>query len=195
MRSQVRPSVIRSLLASDKTGRTGQRMVRGFISAWDGSGPESMLIIILLQSAMTNSAAARLLRDFDTEVIRPSDSGHALHRLRLSLVGSELIGLAVARYILRLEPIASSTADGLAEALGPIISLLIGTGVERAAGADLDAEPTTEGRSAGRSPGEWDELSRNSHKHASDFGSIGAVPPGFLRGRHDTGPTSGPIPP
>lgn len=42
-------------------------------------------------------------------------------RLRATLVGSQLVGLAVSRYVLRLEPLASTPADELARHLGPTL--------------------------------------------------------------------------
>lgn len=42
-------------------------------------------------------------------------------RERATLAGSQLVGLAMIRYVLRLEPIASASIDRLAEVVGPTI--------------------------------------------------------------------------
>ena len=42
-------------------------------------------------------------------------------RERAALIGSQLVGLAMTRYVLRLEPIASASIDHLAEVVGPTI--------------------------------------------------------------------------
>jgi hypothetical protein len=41
--------------------------------------------------------------------------------LRATLAGTQLIGLAMARYLIGLEPVASMTADELAAAVGPTL--------------------------------------------------------------------------
>lgn len=42
--------------------------------------------------------------------------------LRANLVGSPMVGLAVARYVVRLEPLASTAPEDLAPAVGPILT-------------------------------------------------------------------------
>ena len=42
-------------------------------------------------------------------------------RLRAALVGSQLVGLAMVRYIIRLEPLASASADRVVAAVAPTV--------------------------------------------------------------------------
>ncbi len=42
-------------------------------------------------------------------------------QLRANLVASQMVGLAVARYVVRLEPLASAAPEELAPALGPTL--------------------------------------------------------------------------
>ena len=42
-------------------------------------------------------------------------------RERATLVGSQVVGLAMVRYLLRLEPLASASVDHLVEVMGPIV--------------------------------------------------------------------------
>jgi AcrR family transcriptional regulator len=98
----------------------GERLVRTVLTIWDatpGQGP----MLALLRSAVTDEAAAATLRDFvDRALFAPL--AHAVGAdspaLRASLAGSQMVGLAVARYVVRLEPLASATADELAPAVG-----------------------------------------------------------------------------
>ena len=46
---------------------------------------------------------------------------HALLRWIATLVGSQVVGLAMVRYLLRLEPLASASVDHLVEVMGPIV--------------------------------------------------------------------------
>ena len=59
-------------------------------------------------------------------------------QLRATLVGSQLIGLAMMRYIGHIEPLASATVDELVAALGPT--------VQRYLTGDLGARPGTRAR-------------------------------------------------
>jgi hypothetical protein len=65
-----------------------------------------------------------MLREFITEeVLGPIARrvGSPDARLRATLAGSQLIGLAVARYIIRVEPLASTPSTEVAAAVGPTV--------------------------------------------------------------------------
>lgn len=127
LRSRVDPDGIRSLLSRRAEVDPGHGIVEGFVKTWDRAGPESVLVI-MLRSAVTNATAARLLRALILEeIVAPAAAprtGRA-SRLRLSLIGSQLLGLGLARYIVRLEPLASASASALGKELGPGISALL----------------------------------------------------------------------
>ena len=42
-------------------------------------------------------------------------------RERATLVGSQVVGLAMIRYLFRLEPLASASVDHLVEVIGPTV--------------------------------------------------------------------------
>jgi AcrR family transcriptional regulator len=48
-------------------------------------------------------------------------AGHDRPELRASLVGSQMMGLAFARYVVRLQPLATADADTIASTIGPTI--------------------------------------------------------------------------
>ena len=52
------------------------------------------------------------------EALEQSGLSVASPRERATLAGSQLVGLAMIRYVLRLEPIASASIDHLAEVVG-----------------------------------------------------------------------------
>ena len=127
IRSQVNPARIHSFLTEHGSEEAGHAIVKGFATVWDNAGPESVLVI-MLRSATTQPTAARLLREVIVdEIVEPGARrrGGRADRLRLSLVGSQLLGLAIARYILRIEPIAQATPSALADHLGPAVSVLL----------------------------------------------------------------------
>lgn len=113
--------LVPQLLAGGPHG-LGERVVRTFLAVWDatpGQGP----MLALLRSAVSDETAAATLRDLLSRVIGRLVAGVGSDQpeLRTSLVVSQMAGLAVARYVVRIEPLATSGADVLAPALGATI--------------------------------------------------------------------------
>jgi hypothetical protein len=107
---------------------------------WDTAATRSQFLA-LIRSAVSDEAAARLLRDLLTAdgpeaVIR--DLGYPQAELRGALVGSQLVGLAFTRYVVRLEPLASADPETVAALVGPT--------VQRYLHGDLPDPPTTKER-------------------------------------------------
>ncbi|WP_431895143.1 TetR family transcriptional regulator [Micromonospora haikouensis] len=111
------------VLAGDPDG-VGERLVRTFLGVWDS--PAGAAAVALLRSAVSNEWTARLLREFlVTQVLRRVlhhlDVDPAELPLRGSLVASQLVGLALMRHVVRLEPVASAPAETLVAAVGPTV--------------------------------------------------------------------------
>jgi AcrR family transcriptional regulator len=113
-----------ALIAAGLDG-LGERLIRGAFELYD-SLPASELgaLIGLLRTATTNEDAASLLREsFETGGF--AQVAAALHLpqpgLRVALAGSILIGLAMARYVVRLEPIANADVDSLVAWYAPAL--------------------------------------------------------------------------
>jgi AcrR family transcriptional regulator len=123
MQFPIDPAVIIPALLAPGFDGLGERIVRMFLTVWDS--PESSHPFIgLLRSAMTHEKSAAMMREFVTSAIfgrvtvaldveRP--------QLRANLVASQLIGIAFARYILRVEPLASTPTDELVPIVAPTL--------------------------------------------------------------------------
>ena len=117
------PTTVVADLLADGTDGLGERVVRTFLGIWDatpGQGP----MLALLRSAVSDEAAAGNLRDFLTRaVLTPLSSAAEADdaELRAAMAASQMVGLAVTRYVVKLEPVASAPADVLAPALGPTL--------------------------------------------------------------------------
>jgi AcrR family transcriptional regulator len=101
----------------------GERVIRYFLSVWEHS-PSKEVMIGMLRSAATNEQAAKLMREFlSNEILAriaaPLADEHA--QLRASLMSSQLLGLATVRYILRVEPLASASAETIVAAIAPTL--------------------------------------------------------------------------
>ena len=111
-----------AVLAEDRE-RVGERMIGVFLSVWDHAANASPLLA-LVRSAVGDEHAAAMLREFITEevlgqIARQLGSPDA--RFRATLVGSQLVGLMMARYIIKVEPLASAPAGQVAAAVGPTL--------------------------------------------------------------------------
>ncbi|HKX69526.1 MAG TPA: TetR family transcriptional regulator [Intrasporangium sp.] len=103
--------------------RIGERIVRTIAAILEDpvSGPA---IIGVMRSAMTEGAAHDVVRDFIDNVII---DGYARHlpgpdaRRRAALAASQIVGLAMARRVVGVEPLASMSVDELVEHVGPTI--------------------------------------------------------------------------
>jgi AcrR family transcriptional regulator len=117
--------------------QVGQRLVETFLSIWDHAAGQSPLLA-LIRSAVADKDAAAMLREFITEeVLGPIARrlGSPDAQLRATLVGSQLIGLAMARYIIRVEPLASAPSAQVAAVVGPTIQRYLTGEVTAPAGA------------------------------------------------------------
>jgi AcrR family transcriptional regulator len=112
-----------AVLAGDQDG-VGERLVRTFVGIWDS--PAGSAGVALLRSVVSSEWTARLLREFvTTQVLRrvldQLDVEEAQLPLRGSLVATQLIGLAMIRHVVRLEPVASADPETLVAAIGPTV--------------------------------------------------------------------------
>jgi AcrR family transcriptional regulator len=100
----------------------GERLTRFFVEAWDS--PTGSPLIAVIRSVVGNDEAAALLRDFVSRevlgrIARALDLDQP--QLRASLVASQLVGLAMLRYVIKLEPIASARVEEIVAWLGPTL--------------------------------------------------------------------------
>jgi AcrR family transcriptional regulator len=108
---------------AEEPEQVGRRLVETFLSIWDHAADQSPLLA-LIRSAVADEHAAAMLREFITEEVLGQIAprlGSPDADLRATLVGSQLIGLAMARYIVRVEPVASAPAAQVAAAVGPTL--------------------------------------------------------------------------
>lgn len=114
--------VLAPALAGGADG-AGERLLRTFVSVWDDPEHQGALIAVA-RLALDPQAGDRLLRDgFLPVVLQPVGAALGLDRpeLRMPLVMSQLVGLIVTRYLLRVEPVASMSPEELVAAYAPVL--------------------------------------------------------------------------
>ncbi|MET0866316.1 MAG: TetR family transcriptional regulator [Nakamurella sp.] len=115
-------AMLQGLLLGGRDG-LGERMLRWFLQQWDAAREHSPMVI-LVRSAVTHDESTRMLREFVTaQVLGPLAAAMQTpdRELRASLVGSQMIGLVMARYIVRVEPLASADHDTVIAAVAPTL--------------------------------------------------------------------------
>ncbi|AKT51183.1 TetR/AcrR family transcriptional regulator [Arsenicicoccus sp. oral taxon 190] len=101
----------------------GAAVVRVFLSVWDSpEGRDRMAA--LLRSVASHDAAARLLREFVVREVVGRLAAHVSPQrvdARAALVGSQLIGLAMLRYVLEVPGVAEASVEDLVRDVGPTV--------------------------------------------------------------------------
>lgn len=161
MRLPVAPTEILAVLKAgsrDAGVSTGEQLIRTALKAWEDPAVRATLLG-LLRSALTSEQAARMLREFISEAIlgpvaRAVSAGEAGGpagtagaaggaggdiadaEYRAGMVATQMLGLAVARFVLALGPVASASPDDLAATIGPTLQRYL-TGEIRGASSPM----------------------------------------------------------
>jgi AcrR family transcriptional regulator len=117
------PNVEVPRLLSGGRDQVGRRLVRLMTRTWDEQQRRNP-ILTLLRAASGQPRAAELLGAFlRTRLFDPLLAALGSNRpeLRAELAISQLAGLAMTRYILRLEPLASARSDNVVNWVGPTV--------------------------------------------------------------------------
>ena len=108
-------------VATIPRSRLGVTLVGHFLDRWEGD--ETMLA--LLRAAVTNENAAEKMRAIFATQVGPAAVrlGHppAQARTRAGLIATQMLGLALCRYVLRLPPIVAMSRQDLVTWLGPTV--------------------------------------------------------------------------
>jgi AcrR family transcriptional regulator len=123
MHVPIDPDAIAAIVSDGDRGGIGERLCIYFLGLWEDDATREPLLA-MLRSALTHDAATESLRGFVTEALigRVSmllDKPDAA--LRATLVGSQLVGLAIGRYLLRIEPLASADAATVTTWVAPTL--------------------------------------------------------------------------
>lgn len=128
------PASVFERLAGLERADLAPELVRLFLGFWDDPTTGAALSA-LLRTAMTQAPTAALLRAFVAEHMLGRVGpliGGADAALRLDLAVSQMLGVAVVRHVLQLEPIASAPLDELVAWLTPTVARYL-VGVEASA--------------------------------------------------------------
>lgn len=117
------PSELIARVAERGRDHLGEELVRAVLAVWESPDSQEQAIA-LLRSAMTNERAAAMVRGFVSNAILGRVAavlGDDDAEFRAALVASQIVGLGMARFIVRVEPVASADVEDLVHAIGPTV--------------------------------------------------------------------------
>lgn len=123
MKVPVSPSQVAEEVLAGGVDGLGDRLARRFLEVWDDpeTGPP---LVGLIRGAASHQPSADQLREFvGREILGriAATLGRPDAALRANLCGAQLMGTALLRYVLRVEPIASAEREAIAAWLGPTL--------------------------------------------------------------------------
>ncbi|HEX2316101.1 MAG TPA: TetR family transcriptional regulator [Thermomonospora sp.] len=99
----------------------GRALAEVFLDVWDDPASRAPLLA-MLRSAMVNERVATMMRQFvQATLLRPATETFHIPPVRMEAAVGQMIGVAMLRYVLGVEPIASATREELVELLAPAL--------------------------------------------------------------------------
>lgn len=117
------PALVIPAILGQGTEGIGERLARYFVGVWENPATRGPLLAII-RSALTHEAAAKVLRGFvlrrlleriagDLDVPNP--------KFRAELAASHMIGIAILRYVIKVEPLASADPEEIIAIVAPTL--------------------------------------------------------------------------
>ncbi|WP_112469101.1 TetR/AcrR family transcriptional regulator [Streptomyces triticisoli] len=110
-------------LADAPPDDVGERLTRFFFGIWENPATRTPLLAVV-RSALTNDTAAAVFRRLIASQLLRRIAGRLDlpdAELRAELAAAQLVGCAILRYVIRLEPLASADAEQIVARLAPVV--------------------------------------------------------------------------
>jgi AcrR family transcriptional regulator len=139
MRLPVDPATSVAQLLAPGIDGLGERLVRVTLRMLDDPETREQLAAMVRDGAGASKATASLREFLESAVVDRVASALRVPdaRMRVTLATSYLVGVAVSRYVLRIEPLASATEDEIVLLVAPAVQAAL-TGPAPASGAERE---------------------------------------------------------
>jgi AcrR family transcriptional regulator len=102
----------------------GDRLIRTILGVWDSDLQPSLVAAI--RTALTDPGLTRSISEFLTlevisRILKTLDLPEAEASRRAGLVASQVLGVIMGRYVLKLPPLVAQSSDDVARAIGPTL--------------------------------------------------------------------------
>lgn len=115
------PSVVVETIVAGPRERIGERIVRLFLGLWREPHTRAPFLALLRSIAGSPEVATQVRTFMETMVLAKVAAALDLPTLRLTAAASQMMGLAMVRYVLAAEPMASASDDEVLELIAPVI--------------------------------------------------------------------------
>ncbi|MBM7775712.1 AcrR family transcriptional regulator [Actinokineospora baliensis] len=121
----INPDLIVATLLEGPRDQIPERLVRLFLGLW--SAPESSKPLhALIRSVSTSEAAAMMFRQFlERAMLTKITQALGVPHLNATAAASQLVGMALVRYVVKVEPLASATDEEVVTLLSPVLRLYL----------------------------------------------------------------------
>ncbi|MFI6362723.1 TetR/AcrR family transcriptional regulator [Nocardia sp. NPDC050630] len=110
-------------LAAADPDAIGELLIRRFLAIWEDQ-PDNKVLVILLRSSITDEAVSERFRQIFAEQVLPAvlrfGDPHDAQR-RGGLIVTQLLGLALCRYVLELPPVVGLTREQIIADIAPTL--------------------------------------------------------------------------
>ncbi|WP_258046059.1 TetR/AcrR family transcriptional regulator [Leifsonia shinshuensis] len=123
LEAPLRPDRVLSVVLGAPREEVGETLVRYLLTQLQDDRAAARMVLIL-RTVLSSGPGTRMLREFLTREVftRLAALTHAEDAdLRADLAASQIVGVLMTRYALKLEPIASASPDEVARRVGPVI--------------------------------------------------------------------------
>jgi len=101
----------------------GDTLIRHFLDIWEGLSSTGILTMLLRTSASDEDVAAKMRNVFAGQVLpmlaRVADPAEVA--TRAGLIATQLLGLALCRYVLKVPPVVAMTPERIIACFGPLL--------------------------------------------------------------------------
>jgi AcrR family transcriptional regulator len=105
----------------------GETLISHFLAVWESASNKNTFTILLRASASNEDAAAKMRGIFATQVMPmlAQVTDRAEIGIRAGFLSSQLLGLALCRYVLKVPPVVAMPADLIVKCVGPVLQRYI----------------------------------------------------------------------
>jgi AcrR family transcriptional regulator len=139
----MQPSALVAAVLDGDPATAGHRLASLYLGLWESDDGRPSLIA-LVRAAVTEERAAAMLRDFvhDGIVVHLAKRiGGEQAELRATLLGAQLVGAALLRYVIRMPPLSDVPAEEVLRWLGPALQRHLDAGPPLESGDRLASHP------------------------------------------------------
>jgi AcrR family transcriptional regulator len=120
------PKAVRDQAGDGGPGHSGAQVIEGFLTMWDLAQGSSSSFASCVSAMAASDSVGDAIREFVNDRVwnsiqAPAGEGEALKRRRIAMVSSQLMGLAFARYILRVPPVSTASPRQIGRWVGPTL--------------------------------------------------------------------------